>query len=106
MIDLIELKLAARHAGLANDRLQSTDPNLVMVRNGNCYSSVRNSLLHYDVATAPTNFFKTRSFRNRADFLPGQNAQPSQPLPLLSNKDLIAQPLLDFFRRGRFKKKL
>jgi hypothetical protein len=45
----IRLKLTTREAGLANDRLQSADANLVMVGDGNGYSTLRNFLLHYEL---------------------------------------------------------
>ena len=77
----IRLKLTTREAGLANDRLQSADANLVMVGDGNGYSTLRNCLLHYDVATAATNFFETRFSQNSANLLAGQEAQFNQPLP-------------------------
>jgi hypothetical protein len=54
----IRLKLTTREARLANDRVQSADANLIMVGNGNGDSTLRNFLLHYDVATSTTNFFK------------------------------------------------
>ena len=56
---LLRLELATRYAGLADDRLQSTGPNLLMVRNGNGYGTVGNFLLHDYVTAAASNFLET-----------------------------------------------
>lgn len=56
---LLRLELATWYAGLADDRLQGTGPNLLMVWNGNGYGSVGNFLLHDYVTAAASNFLET-----------------------------------------------
>jgi len=101
----IGLKLTAGQTGLPNDRLESTAANLIMVGNGNRYSPLGVFLLHYDVATAATNFFETCFFQNRADLLPGRTRNLINRHLHLCDKDLVTEPLLDFFRRSGLENK-
>ena len=96
----IGLKLTAGQTGLPNDRLESTAANLIMVGNGNRYS--------------PLGFFFciTMWLRRRPAFFKiAQTSFPDRMRNLINrhlhlcDKDLVTEPLLDFFRRSGLEKK-
>jgi hypothetical protein len=70
-----------RETRLPNDRLKCTDSNFVVIWNGNGCRALSQFLLHDDVASAPANFKKTIFRQNRANILPGKDAQFTQQRP-------------------------
>jgi hypothetical protein len=76
-----------------------------MVGDGNGYSTLRDFLLHYNVATAATNFFKTRFSQNSADLFAGWTRNLTNRYLHLGDENLFMEALLDFFRRSGLEKK-
>ena len=63
----LRFELASGDAGLPDDRLQGADSELFMDRYGNSNRTMRQFLLHNDMAASPAYFNKAVSFQNSAN---------------------------------------
>ena len=72
------LKLATREAGLANDGLQCTHSEFIVVRYWHSDRRAGKRFLHDDMTAALAHFDKTVSGQDGARLLAGEDAQPTQ----------------------------
>lgn len=79
----LRLELTPRHAGHSNDRLERSDAKFLVIWDGNGHGSPGHILLHYDVASAPSNFHEAMPSQNRTSLLARDDAQLTQWQPPL-----------------------
>lgn len=75
------LERFARNTRLTDNGLQCADTDFAMVRYGNRYRSLRQFLLHDNVAAASTNLQEAMSGQDRANLFAVKDAKPTQTPP-------------------------